>query len=100
MKNIEKIIYTLALAANHIHSPNYWYMSSILNWNKWIYKIHGSGNTFYGCSFECYHDSSCDYFVWYNSDCHYGKFSYSGSELINSMAENYVYLKNGMCNSV
>ena len=98
------MIYSLALAGNHIHTPNYWYKlcncNSDWDWDKLIYKIHGSGKTFYGCSFECYHDSSCDYFVWYNDDCHYGRFSYSGSRLINSKVEVYAYLKNGISNSL
>ena len=99
-----QIIYSLAMAGNHIHTPNYWYKlcncNSDWDWDKLIYKIHGSGKTFYGCSFECYHDSSCDYFVWYNDDCHYGRFSYSGSRLINSKVEVYAYLKNGISNSL
>ena len=61
-----------------------------------MYKIHGSGYSFYGCSFECHYDNTCDFFVWFNSDCHYGQLSYSGSKLINSVDAVYVNLKNGM----
>ena len=61
-----------------------------------IYKIDGSGVTFYKCCFECYYDSTCDYFVHYDSKCYYGRLSYTGGQLINLFNEVTLRLKNGL----
>ena len=67
-----------------------------------IYKTHeSSGVTLYRCSFECYGDPSCDFFVYdYDNgspDCYYGRFSLIDGSTY-SMKDLSIYLKNGKNN--
>ena len=99
--NTERITYhRTLLAKNYIFTPNYWNVNYAINWANLIYKTHdrSGGVTHYKCSFECYHDPTCDFYVYdYDNgspDCYYGSFSFSG-ESTYSMKDLKIYLKNG-----
>ena len=69
-------------------SPKYWSIYG-LNWAKYIYKYQSRDHT-KKCQFECYYDDECDFYVDYYY-CHYGKFSYTGNQIITW--NYYVYYK-------
>ena len=100
LKNTQNFITFPALAKNYIFTPNYLKINYFINWANLIYKTHEDYGrvTFYRCSFECYGDTLCDFFVYdYDNgspDCYYGRFSLTDGSTY-SMKNLNIYLKNG-----
>ena len=84
----------LGWSTPHIYTPNYYYYYDTYSWAKWVYKYEWTSN-YRKCDFECYHDSSCDYYVKVHSYCLYGRFTYTGGQIIHWTDNTYVYVRNG-----
>ena len=63
-----------------MYANKYWNFGDAVYWARYVYKYEAR-TAFRKCCFECYHDSTCDYFVDAHSHCFYGRFSYTGSQL-------------------
>ena len=72
----------------------YWYWSSSANrWAIWVYRRE-AGMHIKGCAMICKYEAECDYYVFWNNECCFGKFSHtSGSQSTSSTMT--VYFKIG-----
>ena len=84
----------VGIAEPYILHPKFIWFSETQDWAKWIYKYEGRpvGRK---CSFECYHDNNCDYYVDVHGYCLYGRFSYTGGQIIHWTDNTYVYVQKG-----
>ena len=88
-------------SAPYIYDPNYYSFGDTYSWAKWIYKYeHSSQASFRKCNFECYHDSSCDFFVDVHSHCCYGRYSYTGSQILSWTNNVAIHVKNGKSDDI
>ena len=88
-------------SAPYIYDPNYYSFGDTYSWAKWIYKYeHSSQASFRKCNFECYHDSSCDFFVDVHSHCCYGRYSYTGSQILSWTNNVAIHVKNGKIDDI
>ena len=77
-----------------MYANKYWNFGDAVYWARYVYKYEAR-TAFRKCCFECYHDSTCDYFVDAHSHCFYGRFSYTGTQLGGWTDRTTVYVKNG-----
>ena len=51
--------------------------SEVNDWNQWIFKVDKTYNNVKRCTFLCYMDSKCDYFV-LDNNCYFGSSTFFG----------------------
>ena len=78
----------------YILNDKFWWFNQIQDWNKFVYKYEHRTHT-RKCSFECYHDDSCDFYVDVHSYCLYGRYSYTGNTIIGWTDNVNLYNKKG-----
>ena len=74
--------------------PRYWsWGSSATRWSIWVYRREGNTHI-KACAMICTYESDCDFYVFWNSECCFGKFSHTtGSQFTTSSMD--VYFKIG-----
>ena len=85
-------------AEPYITTGKFWWYSDTRDWANWIYKYETRAHT-RKCSFECFHDDTCDFFVDVHSYCLYGRWAYTGAKIISWTDDVTIYNKIGMINS-
>ena len=85
-------------AEPYITTGKFWWYSDTHDWANWIYKYETRAHT-RKCSFECFHDNTCDFFVDVHGYCLYGRWAYTGAKIISWTDDVTIYNKIGMINS-
>ena len=86
--------YYIGTAEPYITTGKFWWYSDTHDWANWIYKYESRGHT-RKCSFECFHDDTCDFYVDVHGYCLYGRWSYTGNKIISWTDNVSIYNKKG-----
>ena len=95
--NVPMTYHKQSTAEPYITTDKFWWYDDTHDWAKWIYKYE-SRHHLRKCSFECYHDATCDFFVDVHGYCLYGRWSYTGSKIISWTDNVQIYNKKGVSN--
>ena len=74
--------------------PRYWsWGSSATRWSIWVYRREANTHI-KACAMICTYETDCDFYVFWNNECCFGKFSHAtGSQFTTSSMD--VYFKIG-----
>ena len=86
------ISFIVASISSHIDSHYWSWGSSATRWSIWVYRRE-AGMSQKGCAVICKYEAECDYHVFWNNECCFGRFTYSGSQFTTSSET--VYFKIG-----